>query len=203
MEITTEYILTLENKLQKTLTPKRYLHTLGVAYLSAALAMRHGVNHRVALVAGLLHDCAKHYPDDELQEKCKQLHLDVSEHELRLPQLLHAPYGAYLAQAEYKITDLNIIHAIRNHTVGRPEMSKLEQIVFLADYMEPERTQTTNPDLDELRHIAFQDLNKATYLVLENTLRYFETTKQDTAPETYQTSQYYKEIMEETMKKGE
>lgn len=203
MEITSKYVLDLEEKLQNTLTAGRYLHTLGVAYLSAALAMCHGIPHREALVAGLLHDCAKNYPDQELKEKCTKLNLSVSEHEMRLPQLLHAAYGAYLARTEYDISDQNILLAIRNHTVGRPNMTKLEQIIFLADYLEPERKQPTIPDLDALRKIAFQNLDEATYLVLANTLRYFETTKQDTAPETYETYQYYKEILEKSIEKGE
>ena len=150
----------------------------------------HGT-HR-ALVAGLLHDCAKHYSDSELQEKCKQFHLQVSENEMRLPWLLHAAYGAYLAKTEYQIQDMNILNAIRNHTVGRPGMSKLEQIVFLADYFEPERTQKTVPPLDEIRKIAFHDLDEAVYLVLENTIRYLESSGQDMATETKETYLYYK-----------
>lgn len=191
MEITSEYVMELQEKLKMVLNDKRYLHTLGVAYLSAALAMCHGVSHREALIAGLLHDCAKHYPDAFLQEQCTKLKLAVSEHEMRLPQLLHAAYGAYLAETEYHISNQDILHAIRNHTVGRPEMSKLEQIVFLADYFEPERTQKTMPSLDEIRKIAFRDLDEAVFLVLENTLRYLESSGQNMAPETMETYQYY------------
>ena len=61
MKITSEYILDLQNELRSVLNEQRYLHTLGVAYVSASLAMAHGLDHREALVAGLLHDCAKHY----------------------------------------------------------------------------------------------------------------------------------------------
>lgn len=191
MEITSESVLELQGKLKDALSEKRYLHTLGVAYLSASLAMCHGVSHRDALVAGLLHDCAKHYSDDDLKVKCENLGLSVSEHEMRLPQLLHAAYGAYLAEKEYGIENEEILLAIRNHTVGRPEMTKLEQIVFLADYLEPERKQLTVPSLDELRKIAFENLDEATYLVLQNTIHYLESTNQDMAPETMETYRYY------------
>lgn len=191
-KITQEYIAGLEKRLQETLKPSRYQHTLGVAYMAASLAMCHGISHREALVAGLLHDCAKNLDEDFLQQECIRLQLDVSEHELKLTQLLHAAYGAYLAEKEYHITNENILNAIRNHTMGRPAMTKLEQIIFLADYLEPERTQPTSPDLDEIRRIAFCDLDYATCLVLQNTLTYFEKTKQSTAPETLETFRYYK-----------
>lgn len=195
MEASNEYILSLEQKLQKVLTPKRYLHTLGVAYLSASLAMCHGISHRDALVAGLLHDCAKNLPEDDMLQQCLTMNLPLSEHEKRIPELIHAVYGSYLAKEEYKIVQEDILLAIRNHTLGRPQMSKLEQIVYLADYLEPERMQPTIPSLDELRSIAFQNLDKATYLVSENSIRYFESTGKDTDPMTYRVYEYYKNIV--------
>lgn len=191
MNYTSEYIIDLQNKLQSVLSEKRFLHTLGVAYVSASLAMAHGLNQKEALIAGLLHDCAKHYSGTELQEKCKEAGLAVSEYEMQLTQLLHAPYGAYLAETQYQIDTKEILFAIRNHTVGRPAMTPLEQIVFLADYFEPERKQKTEPSLDEIRKIAFYDLEEATFLVLKNTLRYLESTGQEMAPETLETYRYY------------
>lgn len=193
MEVSNEFILSLEQKLQQMLTPKRYLHTLGVAYLSASLAMCHGVSHRDALVAGLLHDCAKNYPNEELLEHCLKLQITLSEYEKRIPELLHAAYGAYLAKEEYGITQEDILLAVRNHTLGRPGMSPLEQIVYLADYFEPERTQPTTPGLDVIRQVAFQNLDDATYLVCRNTLRYFEATEKEADPMTYRVYEYYKE----------
>lgn len=193
MEVSKEFILSIEQKLQQTLQPKRYLHTLGVAYLSASLAMCHGASHRDALVAGLLHDCAKNYPEQEMLEHCLALQLPLSSYERRIPELLHAAYGAYLAKESYGITQEDILLAIRNHTLGRPGMSLLEQIVYLADYFEPERTQPTTPSLDEIRKIAFQNLDRATYLVSQNTLQYFEATGKEVDPMTYRVYEYYKE----------
>lgn len=193
MEVSKEFILSIEQKLQQTLQPKRYLHTLGVAYLSASLAMCHGASHRDALVAGLLHDCAKNYPEQEMLEHCLALQLPLSSYERRIPELLHAAYGSYLAKESYGITQEDILLAIRNHTLGRPGMSLLEQIVYLADYFEPERTQPTTPSLDEIRKIAFQNLDRATYLVSRNTLQYFEATGKEADPMTYRVYEYYKE----------
>lgn len=195
MEVSNEFILSLEQKLQNALTPKRYLHTLGVAYLSASLAMCHGVSHRDALVAGLLHDCAKNLYEDEMLCQCLNLNLPLSEHEKRIPELIHAVYGAYLAKTEYHIVQEDILLAIRNHTLGRPGMSKLEQIVYLADYLEPERTQPTTPPLDDIRSISFKDLDEATYLVSKNSIQYFESSGKDTDPMTYQVFEYYKNFI--------
>ena len=196
MEVSNELVLSIENKLQKVLHPKRYLHTLGVAYLSASLAMRYGVSHRDALIAGLLHDCAKNYPEDQMLEECLERNIMLSEHEKSIPELIHAAYGAYLAKEEYGITQEDILLAVRNHTLGRPNMTALEQIVYLADYMEPERTQPTMPSLDELRKIAFQSLDEAVYLVSKNSIHYFETTGKTVDPMTYQVYEYYKDKLQ-------
>jgi len=199
MEVSHEFILSLEERLQQALPAKRYLHTLGVAYLASSLAMCYGISHRDALIAGLLHDCAKNIPEEELLEKCLEQNLDLSEHEKRIPGILHAPYGAYLAQETYEIRQEDIISAIRNHTLGKPAMSLLEQIVFLADYLETERTQPTEPPLDVIRKVAFKSLDEATYLVCRNTLRYFEETKKETDPTIEKVYQYYKERSNTTL----
>lgn len=196
MEVSNDLILFIEQKLQGELKPKRYLHTLGVAYLSASLAMCHGISHGDALVAGLLHDCAKNYPEEEMLKECLKLNITITEHEKRIPELIHAAYGAYLAKEEYGIVQEDILLAIRNHTLGRPDMGKLEQIVYLADYFEPGRTQPTTPALDVIRKIAFQNLDKATFLVSENSIRYFETTGKDADPMTYQVYEYYKNLVQ-------
>lgn len=195
MEVSNEFILALEQKLQQTLTPKRYLHTLGVAYLSASLAMCHGASHRDALVAGLLHDCAKNYPEEEMLSKCLELGIPLSEHEKRIPELIHAAYGAYLAESEYGIRQNDILLAVRNHTLGRPNMSPIEQIVYLADYLETGRTQPTTPSLDEIRKTAFLSLDKATYLVSKNSIAYFEATGKDADPMTNQVFEYYNKLI--------
>lgn len=195
MEVSNELVLSIEQKLMQELTPKRYLHTLGVAYLSASLAMCHGAAHRDALLAGLLHDCAKNYSEKYMLEECLKQNIFLSEHEKRIPELIHAPYGAYLAREKYQITQTDILQAVRNHTLGRPAMTQIEQIVYLADYLEPERTQPTSPSLDTIRQIAFQSLDKATCLVSENSIRYFETSGKEADPMTYTVYEYYKNII--------
>lgn len=196
MEYSTDIIFMLQKKLKEVLSEKRYLHTIGVAYTASALAMCYGISHRKALVAGLLHDCAKEYSDAELLQACNQSGLPVSEYETNNPHLLHGRYGAYLAQNRYHVSDEEIVNAIRFHTTGRPNMTELEQIIFLADYLEPERTQPTVPSLDEIRKIAFQKKYKAIVLVTENTIQYFQQRKEEMDPITYDVLNYYKNLEE-------
>ena len=197
MDESLEYVLLLQKQLKDVLHEKRYLHTLGVAYMAASLAMCYGVSYRKALVAGLLHDCAKEYSDEELLQKCMELELPISKHERNVPSLLHGTYGAYLAQYRYGVSDEDILNAVRYHTIGRPAMSKLEQIVFLADYLEPERRHVSEPPLDELRQMAFKDPDKTTLLITENVIRYFKDENREIDPSTEEVLSYYRKKTEE------
>lgn len=201
-ELTMEWIGDLQKQLHSQLSEKRFLHTLGVAYLSASLAMCYGVSHRRALVAGLLHDCAKNLPDVFLLEQCKQLALPVSAAEERMPFLLHGTYGAYLAKAKYGVTDPEILNAVRYHTTGRSGMSMLEQIVFVADYLETGRSHQTEPPLDVLRRRAFQNLDEVTLLVLENTVRYLSGEGKEMDPATEEVYAYYRKLVNNNLGKG-
>lgn len=122
----------IRKEMESTLSSKRYAHTLGVAYTAAALAMAHGEPMEDALMAGLLHDCAKSMHGSELVAICEKAHLNVTAVERSNPTaLLHAKAGAYLAQHKYGVTDDNILNAIRYHTTGRPDMSRLEKFFIL------------------------------------------------------------------------
>ena len=98
---------------------------------------------------------------------------------------------AYL-KSKMVITDEEILSAISYHTTGRPGMTDLEKVVFLADYLEPFRTQPTEPDLNKIRRIAFEDIDKAVYLALKNTLRYLESRGQETDMTTAETFEEYR-----------
>ena len=83
-------LIKIQEKLQKKLTPDRYQHTLGVMYTCAALAMCHGCNLERAMVAGLLHDCAKCIPNDKKISICEKNNIAITEAERKNPSLLHA-----------------------------------------------------------------------------------------------------------------
>jgi len=163
----------LQEILEKELTKKRYLHTLGVSDTAACLSMRYGEDMKRARLAGLLHDCAKCLSDEEIYRRCLEFGIEVSETEKRQPFLLHGKLGAFYAKTRFGISDEDIIMAITYHTTGRPVMSLLEKIVFIADYMEPGRKDI--PGLLEIRETVFEDLDKAIYLTLKNTLTYLES----------------------------
>ena len=126
----------------------RYEHTLGVSYTAMALAMRYGQDLDQAELAGLLHDCAKYFNDEEIIKKCRKHGIEVSEAELRAPAVLHAKYGAWLAKNRYGVSDPEILSAIRWHTTGRANMTTLDKIIYVADYIEPRRDKA--PDLPRL-----------------------------------------------------
>ena len=148
----------ISKKLKKELNEDRYRHTQGVMYTSAALAMRYDVDMRKALLAGLLHDCAKCIPGNKKIEMCEKYNLDITDIERKNPSLLHAKLGAYLAKDKYDIDDEEILIAIQSHTTGRPDMNLLEKIIYIADYIEPGRREL--PNMAEVRHLAFENIDE-------------------------------------------
>ncbi len=183
----------IRKEMEAVLSAKRYAHTLGVAYTAAALAMAHGESMDNAMTAGLLHDCAKSMHGSELVAICEKAHLNVTAVERSNPTaLLHAKAGAYLAEHKYGVTDNDILNAIRYHTTGRPDMSRLEKILYIADYIEPNRKQLA--ELEMIRRIAFQDLDWTMEKILANTLAYLRTTEGQLDDMTIKTYHYYKRV---------
>lgn len=182
----------IRDELQKKLKSSRFLHTVGVENTAACLAMRYGADMNLAALAGLLHDCAKNLPDEELLSEALKNDLTVSEIEKRQPFLLHGKLGAFYARTRYGIDEQSVLDAITWHTTGRPGMTLLEEIIFIADYIEPSRKEI--PGLSEIRHLVFTNLTEAVYLALSNTLEYLKSQeRQETDPHTYETYLYYKE----------
>lgn len=184
----------IRKTLYKELDKDRYYHTLGVMYTAASMAMCHGADLEKAMYAGLLHDCAKCISDNDKIRLCKKYHLNVTETERKNPGLLHAKLGAYLAKHKYKVSDQEILNAIASHTTGRPEMSLLEKIIYIADYMEPGRRKL--PNMEVIRELAFKDIDQCLYQMLNDSLTYLERTNKAVDPATKQTYMYYKEFLE-------
>lgn len=195
MEAKSSNIKKIRRAMEKILDSKRFEHTLGVAYTAAALAMRYDCDVLKAQMAGMLHDCAKCMSNEKRLNICKKHNIGVTEIERRNPFLLHAKVGSYIAMQKYHIHDSDIIHAILNHTTGRPDMSLLEKIVYVADYIEPGRKQA--PNLEEIRKLAFTDLDEALFQILEDTLVYLNQVDGEVDPMTQNTYDFYKEYMEE------
>ncbi|MGN0243885.1 MAG: bis(5'-nucleosyl)-tetraphosphatase (symmetrical) YqeK [Lachnospiraceae bacterium] len=184
----------IRKELQQVLTPGRMEHVLGVEYTSALLADSVGISGEQAALAGLLHDCAKQYSDEELLAYAKEKKVEISESEWAMPQLLHAKCGAVLAREKYGVTDSEILDAIRTHTTGCPDMTRLQQIVYVADYLEPNRMHVA--ELPELRRMAFREFDECFFRIVTMTLHYLTQSHSIIDPLTEATYLYYKERRE-------
>lgn len=179
----------LTQSMEKALKPERFEHSVGVAYTAAALGMRYDEDVNRCLVAGILHDCAKCLDHEEQLKICRKHDLPVQPAELSNKKLLHASVGAYLAEHKYGITDPEILTAIRWHTTGKPDMTILEKIIFLADIIEPNRKHFTEMDL--LRRTIFDDLDKGMALTLEHLLIYLKKSGEEIDPMTESAWRFY------------
>ena len=180
----------LQKQMKEELTEDRYEHTLGVMYTAEALAMRYGVDMTKAAVAGLLHDCAKCIPNNQKIKLCKKHDVEISEMEKKNPSLLHAKLGAYMAKKVYGVSDEEVISAIRWHTTGKPDMSMLDIIIYMADYIEPNRDKA--PNLKEIRKLYFENIEEALYEVLKSTLDYLNDRPDAIDPMTRESYLFYK-----------
>jgi len=167
-----ENLISIRKKLKKNLPEKRYEHSLGVEYTSACLAMVYGVDIQKAELAGLVHDCAKHFSDKELISLCRQAGIELTTSELDSSQILHAIYGPVLAKREYGIEDEEVLSAVRWHTTGKADMSLLDMIVYTADYIEPSRQRLER--IDEFRKLAFSNLKLCVYKITETIIKYLK-----------------------------
>lgn len=162
----------LQEEMKKILKKRRFLHSVGVRFTAQSMAMRFGVDLEKAGCAGILHDCAKNMSDAQMLTECKKHNIKCSDTEVAKPSLLHAKLGAYYAKKIYGITDEHVISAIRWHTTGKPSMSNLEKIIYIADFIEPGRRSL--PHMAEIRKMAFMDLNQAMFMILDSTLSYLD-----------------------------
>lgn len=122
--------------LKAHLSEERYTHTLAVAETAKELAKMFNLNQEKAYLAGLLHDCAKGFSNEKLLEIINS-NLKIDECEMINPKTYHAPVGAFVAQNVFRVSDEEILSAIRWHTIGKIDMSDFDKIIFIADKIEP------------------------------------------------------------------
>lgn len=184
----------LREDLKSVLKPSRYRHSIGVADVSCDLAVIYGFDMEKAEVAGLLHDCARNFADEQLLVKCREYKLPVSDIEERCPFLLHGKVGAVIAKEKYRVEEDEIITSIIYHTTGRPAMTLLEKIIFTADYIEPNRKPL--PRIEEIRQAAYSDLDLAVTMTLENMLKYLTDSGSEIDTLTIESYEYYKTVIQ-------
>lgn len=168
----------------------RFRHTIGVADTAACLASRYDTDMQKAYISGLLHDCAKCVPDNQKITECEQNHIHITDSEYKSPYLLHSKLGAFYARTKYGIDDSDILGATTWHTTGHPDMTMLEKIVFVADYIEPYRNKAAN--LDKIRYLAFNNIDDAIRLILKDTINYLKEKGKPIDGITLETYSFYK-----------
>ncbi len=159
----------IKTELKKILSAKRYVHSLGVAGEAKQLAERYGADTEKAYLAGLVHDCAKEYPPEKMEEiLMTEYGVPVDPMSKIMPKILHGPLGACDAQRKFGIYDPEILDAVKYHTTGKGGMSLLTKIIYIADYIEPNR------DFDgvaKLRRMAYEDIDKAIIYGIDETIK--------------------------------
>ena len=160
----------MKDALSRRLKRSRYEHSLGVADTAAFLARRFGEDEARARTAGLLHDCAREFPNEAMRAEADARGVSYGAVEASMPLLLHAPLGALLAREKYGADDEAVLRAIARHTVGGASMTALDKIVYFADMVEPTRAY---PGGEELRRLMREaDLDEMTLAGLTRSIAF-------------------------------
>ncbi|WP_138415669.1 bis(5'-nucleosyl)-tetraphosphatase (symmetrical) YqeK [Aquibacillus sediminis] len=159
----------------------RFEHTKRVVDTAINLAEQYGVDKQKAELAAVFHDYAKYRDKQEMQRWIEQEALPKDLLDFH-HELWHGPVGALLVKREIGITDQSVLDAIRWHTTGRANMTPLEKVVFLADYIEPGRD---FPGVGEVRDQAKQDLDRACWMALKNTITFLMSKDATIYPDTF------------------
>ncbi|MFP4286594.1 MAG: bis(5'-nucleosyl)-tetraphosphatase (symmetrical) YqeK [Candidatus Izemoplasmataceae bacterium] len=149
----------------------RLNHVYGVKNTAIKLAKIHGVDINKVITAAYLHDLTKYMDYDKQVELLKAHNLENLIDSFS-PPLYHAFTAAIIAKTVYNIHDIDLLNAITSHTVGKSNMSILEKIIFISDYIEPSRHYAS---CVMVREIAFNDLDYAIYLAIDYSIKYFES----------------------------
>ncbi|EOH89507.1 bis(5'-nucleosyl)-tetraphosphatase (symmetrical) YqeK [Enterococcus villorum] len=178
---------TLMQKVQMRMSERRFQHVLGVEETAIALAAKYGCSTEKASIAALTHDYAKERPDEEFILVIKREGYD--------PALLqygnaiwHGLIGASFVERELGITDEEILQAIRVHTTGAAQMSLLDKIIYVADYIEPNRS---FPGVQDAREIALLDLDEAVAFETKRTLAHLIEQEQQINPKSIETYNHW------------
>jgi len=176
----------LEASVIALLKESRVPHVLGCAQTCVELARLYGVNEEDARRAGLLHDITKALDEPLQLTLCQEYGMILDKFYAQNPKTLHALTGSLVAKEIFG-ENKSVVEAIRCHTTGKADMNLLEKIVYVADYMEPNRV---FPGVEELRNLAFSDINKALKLGLTMTLDMLRQQQRQVSPESIQALAY-------------
>ncbi len=177
----------LREAVKQHLTAKRVAHVAGCESEAVRLAMHYGENAENAAEAGILHDITKKLDREEQLILCEKYGIICDKDQLANVKLLHAMTGAAMARDEFGVSD-EVYEAIRWHTTGKPDMTLLEKIIYMADYIEPTRDFA---GVDKLRTLAYKDLDAAMALGLEMSLEDIKSAGANVHKDTLDAYQWY------------
>lgn len=187
-------ILQLKKEIKAMLTPQRFQHSQGVEIFGLLLALKNDVDLYSVAIAALLHDVAKDLNLTVMQNLIKKGNIKMDGYCRLNTDLWHCYIGAYLAENKFSITDNAILEAIRSHSIGKPDMSLLEQILFVADYCEPHRNVI---NAAHIRDMAIKDLNAATAEVYKYKQNYLASINITPHPRSIEAYSFYKKLRKE------
>ena len=182
----------IKEYIEKHLSEKRRVHTEGVRKTAIELARLYGADEKKAETAALFHDMYRGLSGETLNSYVKQLGLD--DKYLNNCNLAHSKIAAAVMRNDFGIQDPDILNAVSYHTTGRPGMSKLEKIIYIADAIEPNRDY---PGVKQFRKAAFQDLDKACLMSLSNTIEFVTANGNFLDEETILAKEYFEHIITE------
>ncbi|MGL4796945.1 MAG: bis(5'-nucleosyl)-tetraphosphatase (symmetrical) YqeK [Paraclostridium sp.] len=175
-------------KLEKMLPKHRLIHSEGVAKSAIKLSEIYGYDKEKAYLAGMLHDCAKYLNEEEVNYFVNKYNIALDEYEDNNIALSHSIIGSVIAKEEFQIQDEEVIQAIRYHTTGKENMSKLEKIIYMADLIEENRVY---PGVEELRILTYnKQIDEALLKSFDNTIKLVIERKQTIHPRTIEARNY-------------
>ena len=176
----------LEQAVVSLLKPDRVNHVLGCRDTAAALARRWGADETDAVRAALLHDITKALDGPMQFVLCREYGVSPGDFSRENPKTLHALTGSLVAERIFG-EKTSVVNAIRSHTTGKADMCLLEKIIYVSDYMEPNRD---FPGVETLRSLAYTDLDKALKLGLDMTLKLLSQQGREISPESKEALAY-------------
>lgn len=178
----------IEKILKEMLPEKRLKHSLSVSECAIKLSDIYRCDKEKAKIAGLVHDCAKYFTDEQIEDCVKKFNINLDPLEENNIALSHSIVGSYVAKEVFNINDEEILSAIKYHTTGRENMSLLEKLIYMADLIEEGRK---FPKVEELRNLTFSGkLDEALLLSFDNTIKFVIDNKQLIHPRTVSARNY-------------
>ncbi|MCL1844211.1 MAG: nicotinate-nucleotide adenylyltransferase [Defluviitaleaceae bacterium] len=168
IRLTPERFQNVQARLEEILSPRRFKHTLGTVIEAEKLAKHYKADIKKARWAALLHDCAKEFSAGKKRVLCDMWGIPIDDVMASHIDVTHSHLGAECAKRQFYVNDEEILQAIRCHTTGHNDMTLLDKIVMLADYIEPYREDYSG--LSEIRCLAYADINKALAIGIKGTI---------------------------------